>query len=254
MKVLDYEFSDRFESFFEDQVDSFGLEIVFLLMSEHPRQSQFGKAHGTTMLSDDGSTLKVFLNPDCFEKYPDDIRDSVAETIAVHEILHQWTKAQGFPEVQGADIYAELAEWFTNLFHHRVINAEMDRLGFDYSVQDRKVAKDFLDWLRSEAPSGQVRTLEGDRKQLFAIVLAEMRNRFTRDEYEVVVPYFAYSNTEVFNTAQKCADAIDESRCWKDPMVMFEVMYVVRKSLCLEANILDFKNPETGEWTEDSSQ
>ena len=253
MKVLGYEFSDRFEAFFEELLDSLGLEIVFLPMSEHPNQSQYGKAHGTTLLSEDGKTLRVFLNPDCFDQYPKEKRDGVAESIAVHEILHEGTKAQGFPEVQGADVYAELTEWFTNLFHHRVINVEMDRLGFDYSVQDRKVAKDFLDWLSSEAPNGQVQTLEGDRKQLFSIVLAEMRNRFTKEEYVSAVPYFAFSNTEVFNTAQLCADAIDESRCWEKPMVMFEIMSVVRKLLGLEANILDFKNPETGEWTEDST-
>jgi hypothetical protein len=253
LEVLGYQLSDNFERFYETHKDLLGLEdIVFVPMSEHPQQAQHGSAYGTTSLSEDGRTLQVFLNPERFNLHPPKERDYVAEVIAVHEILHPWTRWKGFPEVCGAEVYPAFAERFTNLFHHRVINKEMDRLGYDYSIPDRLVAQQFVEYLERETAAGPLPTYDTSDTQFcpLIMILATARDQFTNEEFDRVVPFFAYSNPEIATRSEACFRLIEDSRCWDSPVVMFEVMMQVREILELTPNILDFKNPETGEWTD----
>ena len=146
MRVLGYQLSEIFEGFYKEKKAELSLENITLLpMSDHPKGNQYGNAYGTTLLKDNGRTLQVFLNPDCFNQYPSDIRDYVSESIAVHEILHPWTKEQGFPEVRSDTRCPAIGERFTNLFHHLVINREMDRLEYDHAITDRFVARQFVE-------------------------------------------------------------------------------------------------------------
>lgn len=253
MEVIGYHLSTKFERFYKEQKNLLCLDdIVFVPMSEHPNKAVHGGDYGTTLIDEGSKVLRVFLNPDRFNRQPAEERELVAEIIAVHEILHRWTIAKGFPEVNGADEFAELRERFINLFHHRVINREMEKLGYNYSIPDRLVAQQFIELLQRETSDGPLRTFETNDVgySLFIIILATVRDQFTSEEYEKVTPYFAYSNTEVLRRGELCADLIDESKCWESPIVMFEVMNQVREILGLESNILDFKNPETGEWTD----
>lgn len=257
MEVLGYKLSQKFERFYEEQKDLFGLdEIVFIRMSEHSNQTQYSGAYGTTLLTEDGRILEVFLNPDRFDLHPLEERDYVAEIIAVHEILHRWTLAQGYPEVCGATVYPDITERFTNLFHHRVINIEMDRLKYDYSVPDRLVAKQFIERLKTVTEESPLPTYDGSDTQfpLFIMILATARDQFTSEEFEQVLPFFNHTNPEIVRRSDACFRLIEESRCWEDPMVMFDVMTQVRDILELEPNILDFKNPETGEWTDEATR
>ena len=254
VEVLSYQFSKKFERFYEEQKELLRLGgIVFLPMSEHPQQRQYGGHYGTTILNEDGRGLEVYLNPKCFNRHPAEERELVAEIIAVHEILHRWTISKGFPEVQGANVYPELAERFINLFHHRVINLEMDKLGYDYSIPDRMVAQRFLDGVERERP---LPTYDASypRFSLLIMVLATGRDQFTSEEFEKVIPYFAYSNPEILRRGDLCANLIEESKCWDSPAVMFDIMKEVRDILELESNIIDFRNPETGEWNDPTSQ
>lgn len=257
LEVLGFQLSDKFEQFCEIQRNLLGFDdIVFVTMSEHPQQGQYGGAHGTTLPSEDGRTLQVFLNPERFNRHPPEEHDYVAEVIAVHEILHPWTRWKGFPEVCGADVYPGITERFTNLFHHRVIDKEMARLGYDYSIPDRLVAQQFVEYLERETASVPLPTYDQTDTQFcqFIMILATAQYQFTKEEFERVVPFFAYSNPEIVKRSDTCFRLIEDSKCWEDPNVMFAVMNQVRGLLELEPNILDFKNPETGEWTEDSTQ
>ena len=143
MEVLGYQFSDKFEMFCEEQKSLLGLtNIEFLPITEHPSYTEDDNWYGTNKLTEDGKVLKVYLNHDQLNLHSVEERDYVAEVIAVHEILHQWTKTQGYPEVC-ADV--RISDAFLNLFHHRVITRVMDKLGYDYAIPDRFVAQGFVE-------------------------------------------------------------------------------------------------------------
>lgn len=256
MNVLGYQLSANFVGFYETQKAVLGLkDIIFVSMAEHHGQKQYGHAYGTTELVEDDQILNVYLNPDCINSHPAETRDNVAESIAVHEILHQWTKAKGFPEVRGADIYPALTERFTNLFHHRVVNKEMKRWGYDTSVPDRLVAQQFRNALERETSGGPLPTYDSSYLgfALYIMILATALDQFTSSEFEGVVSFFATTNPEIIRRSYLCFNLIEESQCWESPTAMFEVMEQVRDILELTSNILDFKNPETGEWTDRAS-
>ena len=253
MEVLGFQFSEKFERFYEEQKEFLGLEeIVFVPMSEHPNQGLFGGAYGTTDLSEDGRTLKVYLNPDRFNLHPANERNYVAEVIAVHEILHQWTKAQGYPEVRGADCddWPAVTESFIGLFHHRVITREMDRLKYNYSMVDRFVAGEFVrknTELKAREAIPEY-TPSSDVFSLFTIKYAEYYFKFPPEYYQKAKQLIADSNMNLLLRSVMCVEVIKKTRCWETPGNMFTAMKQVRGLIELQPNVLDFQNPATGKW------
>lgn len=251
MEILGYQLSERFERFYEDKKISLCLErIVFLPMSDHPSGNQYRSAYGTTFLTDDGRTLQVFLNPNCFNQYPAEVRDYVAESIAIHEILHPWTKAQGFPEVRGDARCPAIGERFTNLFHHLVINREMDRLEYDHSITDRFVARQFVE-VNTELkntkgiPEYELTTFEFS---LYAINYAIYYFQFPPDDYNKARQLICDTNPTLLDRSDQSVKAIEESRCWENPTTMFSIMKRVRNLVELAPNLLEIQNPDTCDW------
>jgi hypothetical protein len=224
MDILGYESSEKFERFYDYQKEFLGIDdIAFVPIRKHPNQNLYGTAYGTIFLVDDGRRLKVFLNPRRFELHPVEERAEVAEVTAVHEILHQWTKAKGYPLVRGDKKYLQVTNWFTNVFHHLVVNEEMDRLGFDYRVLDRFVADEFIFRIEKQKQREAIPTYtpESVEFSLYTLWYTHFYFQFSEVNYTKARSLIVDSNENLLKRSDKCIKEITASECWKSSSIMF---------------------------------
>ena len=248
LEVLGYQLSEKFERFYEEQKEFLGLEeIVFVPMSEHPNPSCFLNAYGTTVLDKDRNILQIYLDHKHLGLHPAAEQDYVAEIISVHEILHEWTKAKGYPEIYCDE---RISDDFLNLFHHQVITRVMDQLEYDYSIPDRFVAKEFVEHNTAliEAEGLPEYKTGSVRFWVFTIKYAEYYFKFPPEYYEKARQLVSGTNMNLLLRSDQCVAVIQESKCWENPNKMFLAMKRVRDLLSLPSDSLDIKNPETGEW------
>lgn len=251
MDILGYESSKKFEEFYSGQKKFLGMdEMAFIPIRKHPNQNLYGTAYGTIILSDDGKHLKVFLNPKRFELHPVDERAKAAEVTAVHEILHQWTKAMGYPLIRGDKRYLEVVNWFTNVFHHLVINKEMDRLGFEYGVLDRFVADEFIERIEKQKEREVIPTFPPNSVQfsLYTLWYTHFYFQYSEVNYEKARNLIMDSNENLLRRSERCVQILVDSECWKSSSIMFYAMNRVRNLIEFPYPLLEIRNPDTGDW------
>ena len=251
LDILGYQSSEEFDEFFEHQKVFLNLDTIkFIPMRKHPNQGLYGTAYGTILLSADNKVLNVYLNPKRFKLHPTEERAKVAEVTTVHEILHQWTKIKGYPQIRGDNRYLEVVNWFTNVFHHLVINKEMDRLSYEYNLLDRFVADEFVDRIEKQKQCEVIPTYPPWSIQfsLYTLWFTNMYFQFSAENYEKVRQLMVDSNANLLKRSDRCIKKIVVSNCWKSPSRMFYAMKQVRELIEFKHPLLEIRNPDTSEW------